>query len=217
MSNIKPVFFLLAASLVVAASSTAFAGDWEHIKTENGVFVYEKDVGDDVAFRGVTEVDVHIGDIISVFVDPDQRPHWVDRYDEHETFEQSADHEVYWLKFDMPFGVSDRDYVLRSDYEFHDNRRTFIARTRSVEDGRKGEDDCCVRAETSTKYTFQAKPGEQKTTVQVEVQTDFKGRMPRRVVKSAQEDWPVVTLSNLIDRARGVGGDPDRRVADWHE
>lgn len=204
-------------ALIVTVSSTAVADDWEHIQTEDGVFVYERDVGDQVAFRGVTEVDVHIGRIISVFVDPSQRPHWVDRYANHETLEQTATSERYWLMFDMPFGVSDRDYVLQSNYTFMDQHRTFRAVTESVEDGRKPEDDCCVRAETTTEYTFQAEPGQQTTTVQVEVQTDLKGSMPDSIVNRVQRDWPVTTLNNLIERARQSGIEPDDRAADWHQ
>lgn len=209
--------FVVAVLMMTLGSSMAIAGDWEHVATEDGVWIYEREVGDDVAFRGVIEVDMHIGKIVSVLVDPDQRPHWVNRYADHETLEHTGNTEVYWIQFDMPFGVTDRDYVLRAEGQTHESNRTFIQTTTSVEHERKPEQDCCVRAETETRYVLQATPGEEKTTVSVEVQTDFKGRVPGRVVNQAQRDWPVATLTGLVERARASGIEVDPRVRDWHE
>lgn len=214
MSKFKLAIFVCALVVAAMTTSTALAADWDHIDTSDDVRVYERDLGDDVAFRGILETNTPIGKIISVFVDPNQRPHWVDRYAEHETLEQTASAEIYWLRFDMPMGVSDRDYLLRADYEFSDDTKTFTSNTRSVEDGRKGEDDCCVRADTTTKYIIEAVDAET-TRITVEVQTDLKGRIPGRVVNRVQRDWPVVTLTNLVERATSSGVEIDSRVRDW--
>ncbi len=202
--------------ICIAGTSTAVASDWERVDQTDGVTVYERDAGDDVAFRGTMEADIHIGELIATFVNPDQRPHWVDNYGDHETIEQSASSELYWLQLDMPFGVSDRDYVLRAQYNFDEANRTFTATTQSVEDRRKPEDDCCVRAESNIEYVFRAEPGEQTTHIEVDVQSDLKGRVPSRIVNSAQREWPVATLNALVDRTRSSGVDADSRAADWH-
>ena len=211
----KTAIALITVVVVVAASATAVASDWERIDETDGVTVYQQDAGDDVKFRGVMDADVHIGQIIAAFVNPNERPHWVDNYGDHETFERDATSELYWLRLDMPFGVTDRDYLLRSAYDFQEGNRTFNAVTQSVEDERKPEDDCCVRAETRTEYNFVASEGSESTSLEVIVQTNLKGRVPGRVVRSAQREWPVTTLTSLVERARNA--DVDSRAEDWHQ
>lgn len=206
-----------ACLLVLTVASTASADDWEHIDTTDGVWVYEKEAGDDVMFRGVTEADVSIGELFAVYRNPEHRPYWVDNYENHETFERDESSEIYWMHLDMPFGVSDRDYVLEANYEFNEGNWTIEAVTESIEDDRKPEDDCCTRAETRTEYTFQAQPGEETTTIEVVVEVDLKGRVPSRVVDSATEEWPVETLNGLIDRTKQADVEPDSRVDDWHD
>ncbi len=215
MSRRITILCALATTMfVLFGSSTALAGGWDRIGETDGVTVYKKD-GDDVMFRGVMEADVHIGNVIAVFVNPNQRPHYVDNYADHETFERDATSELYWLKLDMPFGVSDRDFLLRSNHDFQAGSRTFKSVTESVTDSRKPEDDCCVRADTRTEYTFEAQQGSETTKIEVVVQTDLKGRVPGRVVESAQEEWPVETLNAIVRQASNAS--PDSRAADWHE
>lgn len=216
MSKSDGWYLLIVVAVILGSTTAVWAESWEHIHTSEGVDVYEKDAGDDVMFRGVKEANVTIDKLVAAYVDPNQRPHWVNNYADHETFERDEASELYWLQLDMPFGVSDRDYLLHADYQFDEARRTFEATTRSVEDDRKPEDDCCVRAETRTEYTFEAIPGEEKTRVEVIVQTDLKGRVPGRIVERAQRDWPVGTLNQLVERAAADDIDPDSRAEGWH-
>lgn len=203
--------------VTVIATGVVWADDWEHVHTSEDVRVYERDSGDDVAFRGVMEADVSIGEVVAVYIDPDQRRFWVSNYGNHTTFDSDEDSELYWLRLDMPFGVSDRDYLLRSDYRFNEDDRTVDAIARSVESDAVPERDCCVRAETRTEYTFEAIEGSERTRIEVVVESDLKGRVPDRIVESAQRDWPVDTLTALVDRASRSSVEPDSRVEGWHE
>jgi len=204
-------------AMLLIGSTAGAEEDWEHIETTDGVWVYERETDDGMEFRGVTEVDLHIGELLAVHSDPAQRPHWVGRYGDHESIEHDASSEVYWLKIDMPFGVTDRDFVVQSNYSFDEDSRVVEAVLESTEDDRKPEQDCCVRAETRTEYRFQAEPGEETTTIEVVVQTDPKGNIPDRIVESTQREWPVDTLTALIERTSAVDVEPDSRVADWHD
>lgn len=196
----------------------AQADEWEDMGVTDGVSVSRMSVeGTSVlAFRGEVVADVHIGRIMQVFLDPDQRQHWVDRYEAHETLERTDTTELYWIRFDLPFPVSDRDYLLRARAEIDEDAGVFIARIRSVVDRRKPEQRCCVRAETETFYRFEAVPGREQTRLIVEVHTDPQGLIPNWLVNRIQRDWPSTTLSNLINRAQssGIAIHPDYR--DWH-
>ncbi len=214
MFNAKFFSAAIVSLMVMLMATSAFAGDWEHIDTTDGVWVYKKDAGDDVMFRGTMRANVGIGELLTVHSDPSHRPHWVSSYADHETLERGANSETYWLKLDMPFGVTNRDYVLESNYQFNESNRTVTSVIETVEHDAKPEQDCCVRARTRTEYTFQA-ADEDTTVIEVVVQTDLKGRVPSRVVNSAQRDWPVETLTSLVERASGSGIEADSRVDGW--
>lgn len=207
----------IALALVLGCASTAVAGDWEAVGETDGVTVHvqERDDSDDFAFRGEMVADVHIGKVITVFTNPNERPHWVSNYEDHETLRLTRTSERYWLKLDPSRLTSARDYVIEAQYDFDDDDNVFTSEAESVEDDDKPEQDCCTRATTRTDYTIEALPGE-RTRIKVEVETDPKGRIPSRVVRSTMEDWPVTTLTNLVRRASIDGMPVDDRVEDWH-
>lgn len=195
----------------------AAAEEWENIGVEDGVHVSRMQVEGSpmLAFRGVTVADVHISKIVEVFLDTDHRQHWVDRYHSHQTLERSDSHEVYRIRFDLPIGISDRDYVLRADLEINESKNEFVARIKSVTDSRAPENRCCVRAFTETYYKFTAYPGEDRTHMIVEVHTDPRGRLPTWLVNRIQSDWPSKTLSGLINRASASGIQSHPDYQDW--
>lgn len=211
---------LAAVGVCFAAPAYALTPDgWEYITTDDGVSVYKKEVegSDIVAFRGVMYADLHIGKIISVFRDPKQRPHWVDRYANHTTYERTPWSETYWIHFGLPWPVSDRDYVLQSKAEVRPEKRTVITRIKSVERDEKPKDECCVRAVVyGTYYEFVALPGEERTKLMVEVHTEPKGSIPSWLVNLIQKSWPSKTLKGLVERAAEVDPKPVEKLADWH-
>lgn len=208
---------LLAASFMLTSEAWA-SGKWESMGTSDGVRLSRMDVEGSsvVAFRGETVADVKMGKLIAVFIDPNERRHWVDRYDDHRTLERSDTHEVYWIKFALPFPVSNRDYVLRTTVSTDDDKKVFTARIRSVTDNRKGEDSCCVRAVVhNTYYRFEAL-ADGRTRMSVEVHTDPKGSLPAWLVNRIQRDWPSKTLNGLIDRTKKSSATPHPHFDGWH-
>ena len=208
---------LAAAALALLAPTTATA--WEYIGTESGVKTFRKEVaGSDVmAFRGETSANIHIAKVLSVFLDKAQRKHWVDRYADSKTIDSSTNMELYWIKFALPFPVSNRDYVLRADGFPDADARTYVAKIKSVSDKRKPDDDCCTRAMAyGTYYKFEAVPGFEKTKITVEVHTDPKGILPDWVINMIQKKWPTKTLSGLIARAQSAGSVLPEYAA-WHQ
>ncbi len=113
--------------------------------------------------------------------------------------------------------MKDRDYVLKADGQIDDAAHVFTARIKSVVDGRKGEDDCCVRAEAkNTYYRFEAIAGSEKTKLTVEVHTDPKGSLPDWLINMIQKKWPSKTRSGLINRATAQNA-VHADFATWHD
>lgn len=218
MRKFVSVVAALAAMLV---SSIAFAQQWEEVGTIDGVEVAKKRVpGSDLfAFRGEVIAEVHIGRLMSIFKNPNERSKWVAKYADHKTLEKTSTFEEYWIHFDVPFPASDRDYVLRSDGHPEPSKRRYVCKIKSIERADAGENDCCVRATANgTYYRFEALPGDKpRTKLYVEVHTDPKGMLPDWLVNMIQKKWPSDTLNGLIREAtRGdVAIHPD--YADWHD
>lgn len=225
---VRVVTCVAVVAFVVAFAIPALVvadDDWRHVLQSEGVDVYERDAQwlGDTAFSGVTRVDMPIDEVVPVFVDSDEREHWVYRFGEQQMLDTEEPNqewsERYWVRVDMPFPATDRDYVFHTDYELQPEARRVVATLRSVDDPRMPERDCCVRAESITQYHIEALPGpdgEERTEIRVAVETDLGGALPGWITEQAQREWPVETLTALVDRAAEAGLAPDERLENWH-
>ncbi len=201
---------------LLCGTAAAEGGKWEKVGKKDGVMVHKKEVpnSDLLAFRGVVVHDVHIGKIMTSFIDENQRSKWVDRYAAHKTLNKTDTTQTYWIKFSLPFPISDRDYVLYSEGHPDKDKKVVTTKIKSVTNSKAPEKDCCVRAEVyGTYYKFEALPGG-KTKLTVEVHTNPKGLLPGWLINSIQEDWPSKTLNALVKQAQTQEIHPG--YADWH-
>lgn len=226
MANVAAVPGIITSSLLVLIllPSTAVA-DWSHVEQSDGVDIYERSpryMGEQ-RLRAVVEVDAPIGQVVTVFTDPDERRDWTHRVADQEVLQVDGDQEDawmerYWTRIDMPFPVSDRDYVVAKAYELHPEERQLTARVQSIVDDRKPEKGCCVRAVSIMQYNIEAIPDSERTRVELIIETDLKGNLSRgRLVRDNASDWPVATLRSLADRAESADVTIDERVSDWHD
>lgn len=217
------LFAIIALAIaILLVPAVGAANSWESVGETDGVNVFMQQVpGSSMfAFRGEMVADVHISRIMTVFLDPNERPNWVDRYHSHRTLdrvekpEENEMWELYAIRFSLPPGISDRDYLLRTDLEVDMSGKKVTTRIRSVVDRRYGEQDCCVRASTQTFYEFTALPNG-RTRLIVEVHTDPKGRLPAWLVNRIQRGWPSGTLSGLVNRAKHSSIQPRPEFREW--
>jgi len=213
---------LLLAILSVLSGPWSVAEDnkWEPVGVFDGVTVSRMEIPGRplFAFRGEIVAPIHIGTLMATFVDGSERKNWVDRYAMHEQLEKTEEwSETYWIRFGLPFPISDRDYVLRFEAERDAQNRRVTSIVKSVESSKKGPQDCCLRAVVeNTFYQFEAIPGREKTRLIVEVRTDPKGLLPSWLVNLIQKKWPSKTLSGLV-RASKANGKMHPAFADWHK
>ena len=213
---------LLALTILLVPSS-AFADDgkWEWVGKIDGVKVWKKEVeGTDLlAFRGEVVADVHIGKIMTIFANPDSRKNWVARWRDSKTLKKEPMAEEYYIRFDTPFPVTNRDYVLRSEGIADGNKGIFVCNIKSIERSDAPENDCCVRATaTKTYYHFKAMKGDQpKTLLIVEVHTDPKGMLPDWLVNLIQKKWPSDTLNGLVREAKKDSTQIHPKYSTWHD
>lgn len=214
--------FSLAILLLLFFALPASASEWESKGESKGVQLYEGS-GErfgGLAFRGILETDLGIDKILPVFVDPDERPNWLHRFGEEEMIEKKGDPssmrwtELVYSRIHLPFPASDRDHVFETTYEIDEAKKRVVATIRTIEDDRYPERDCCVRARSFTRYILTPRSNGG-TRIEIEVETDLRGRLPSRITRGAQREWPTETLVGLVDRARQADRSPDPRVAGW--
>jgi len=224
--NTKQFFSWLVAIAVsfgaLAHNAQAAETDgWEVISTDDGFTTKRKSIeGSDIlAFRGETIVDTPISKILSIFLDASRRGEWVDRYHTSGELIVKNDWErTYWIRFGLPFPISDRDYVLSASANVDEARRVVTANIKSVENVKRPADDCCVRAEAmGTYYRFEAIPGTNKTKMEVEVHTNPKGMLPSWLVNIIQKKWPSKTLLTLAKVAADPSVEPHPDFIHWND
>lgn len=183
-----------------------WAEKWESLGLIDGVHVSRKSSPNSnlFTFRGEITTDLPLDVLMSVFSDPKERKHWVDRYKDHITFEKTELSETYWIRFSLPPLVSDRDYILKTAAKINEEKGEISVHIKSVEH-KSDPKDCCVRAQVKrTYYQFTALSATQSRLI-VEVNTDPKGWLPKWLVNAIQKKWPSKTLNGLIKRAKKVG------------
>ncbi|MEE2960944.1 MAG: START domain-containing protein [Myxococcota bacterium] len=210
--------FGLLVSTPSYASEDLVKDGWELISEDEGFVTHRKEVKESniFAFRGEMIADLPISMVMSIFLDSARRNLWVDRFHSSKDIVRSGEFDkTYWIRFGLPFPISDRDYVLQATGNMDNENRVFTAHIRSVENENRPEDDCCVRASAmGTYYRFKAIPGENKTKLEVEVHTDPKGLLPGWLVNLIQKNWPRKTLTGLVREAQNAQ-EAHRKFVSW--
>ena len=170
---------------------------WEQIDDDQGVRVYKRDVQGSplVAFRGETVIDAPVEKLLWVLADNAHRTDWVDRLEKSVLLEQSGRYEyIVYQHFDLPFPISDRDYVYRARAVKEAGK--VVLYMESVEHP-KAPATVGVRANLiRSKYELISK-GKGSTIVIVEIHTDPGGLVPTWLVNLIQKSWPMKTLTAL--------------------
>ncbi len=206
--------------VLAPAAAQAADGKWEYVDRFNGVKVWRMSrKGSPVmAFRGEVIKSIHIGKILTTFATSKYHRDWVDRWDNSRDLKKIAKYErIFWIRFDLPWPVSDRDYVIHTKVTPDAKKRVVVANLKSVKHSAKPEKGgCCVRGLAfGTHYRFTALPGG-KTKLRVEVHTNPRGMLPAWLVNLIQKKWPSKTLNGLARRAAKSNIAIYKGFEDWH-
>ena len=110
--------------------------DWTVINITDGITVSQKTIpnSDLFAFRGEGVVDVHISKLQSVLFDEKRGNEWVDLMEEaYPVTDWIEDKRIIYQKYDLPWPIQDRDYVMTQKRDFNVDTKTITATYQSVE------------------------------------------------------------------------------------
>ena len=188
----------LAGCLLLGLSTVqANSADWKKVVTEDGVTVYEKDVGEMVAFRGEGLVTAPIGKLLYVIEDSAHWKEWIENFDKGYLIEKKSDfHKIFYQAFDSPFPASDRDIVYEARTRRDAKTGKVYVEMRSVLHPKAPK---TVGVRVNLKYTrYEITPlKEGRLHVVLETLSNPGGSLPDFLVNWAQRDYPVKLFQGL--------------------
>ncbi|HTL12902.1 MAG TPA: START domain-containing protein [Bdellovibrionota bacterium] len=203
----KCVLSLCAALVAVTsqASPAPVVKDWEKQDQDNGIITYHKEIpgSDIVAFRGEGMIDAPIAKVANILIDTPRKMEWVAKIAEAKDVRNIGPYERIEYNHTSSgfFLVKDRDFVFHAKADFDDAHKAMIFSLSSVKDALMPERGP-VRGElTGSRYILTSKENGTKTYVEVEINADPKGDVPKWLVNLFQKSWPRTTLENMRKQA----------------
>ena len=194
---------LLPALFLGLVATSAHAGEWQEMDSDNGFISYSKEIEGSklVAFKGVGDIDAPISKLLWVLTDNVHRAEWVDRLYETKELDRIGEHEfVVYQAYRLPVFISNRDYVYRGKATTQDDGSVIV--TLASEEHPDAPETIGVRAHLNQSSYTLTPAADGKTTVTVEIHTDPKGLLPSWLVNLIQKSWPLKTLNGLATQVQ---------------
>ena len=197
---------------------SALAGEWQSLGVTNDVAVYRKqEEGTGLyAFKGEATSDLPVGQLMGILRNEDISKEWVDMMMFAKVVETySEDHMLLHQGYDLPWPVSDRDYVFDKKVVYDADKKIATVHLTSVESPKVPVSNDFVRARGERTFWQFTVAENGKTNITVEVMTDPEGALPDWAVNSIQADWPHKSITNLLNRASKGDVPHDKNTAGW--
>lgn len=186
--------------------SLAVSGDetpWSIISDSEGIKTYRKEIPGSEVFplKGVTILNAPIVKVLTLMLDDDRAPEWIDLLAEIKLIKTYSDRRytlLYEMDSPLPLFVKKRDFLLESNFTYHKKEETVTLSLHSVEDDSVPEQKGYVRGDIyKSEWNFTALEKEGKTLVSLEYHVDPQGLIPKWLVRAFQKNWPHKTLKKL--------------------
>ena len=197
---------------------TVWAGEWESLGVTNDVAVYRKQEGDTglYAFKGEATSDLPVGQLMGILRDESVSKEWVNMMMFGTVVETySENHLLLHQGYDLPWPISDRDYVFDKKVVYDSEKKIATVHLTSVESPKVPVSSDFVRARGERTFWQFSVADNGKTSIVVEVLTDPEGSLPDWAVNSIQADWPHKSITSLINRASKGDIPHDKNTAGW--
>lgn len=189
---------LLVAGWCQAGELPAEDADWRLQKEADNIRIYtiEQDDSPFRAFKAEALLDVPLSNVMAVMLDPTSCLEWVHGCSESRAFGEGDFNDRYAYSVnDMPWPVSDRDYVIRIRTKGNEADGEVVMNLNAVP-ARQPEQDGLVRVDRSdTLYRF-IPEGDQTRMIWLQ-HTDPNGALPGWLVNSLLVDIPLKSMQQL--------------------
>ncbi len=194
---VKIFFPLLSLLLSLADSWGVEANQWEKVKEKDGIEVFQKKVGDHLAFRGVGILNGTPKEFLRVLHDPSTWPHWVENLKAGKLIEKKSEsHFIFHQVIGTPFPMKDREAVFQS-IASRKNSSTTLVEMKSVNHPAVKRSEECIRVEIIySRYQIE-ELGKGKIRVSFENLSHSGGTVPKFLSNWAAQSYPVSLLRGI--------------------
>ena len=170
---------------------------WEKVKESDGIEVFQKKIGEDVAFRGVGILTGECDEFIEVLHDPSTWSSWVENLKSGEMIEKKSDsHFIFRQLIGTPFPMKDREAVFQSIVS-RKNRNTAMVDMKSVNHPSVKRSDKWIRLEIiHSRYKIED-IGKGRLRVTFENLAKSSGAVPNFLSNWASQSYPVTLLRGI--------------------
>lgn len=193
----------MVSAAVMAELPDENAEDWSLRKeTDNiQVFTIDQPGSSFQAFKAIALLDVPIENLMAVMVNPQSCVEWVHNCSESYAFGDGSFHDRYAYSVnDMPWPVTDRDYVIRIRTRGDRNNGEIVMDLNAVPDQREEESDYVRVDKSDTLYRF-IPEGDQTRMIWLQ-HTNPNGSIPGWLVNTLLVDIPIRSIEQLERVAR---------------
>ena len=170
---------------------------WEKVKESDGIEVFQKKFGEDVAFRGVGILAGECDEFIEVLHDPSSWSRWVENLKSGEMIEKKSDsHFIFRQVIGTPFPMKDREAVFQSIIS-RKNRNTAMVEMKSVNHPSVKRSDQWIRLEIIHSNYKIEDIGKGKLRVTFENLSKSSGTVPNFLSNWASTSYPVTLLRGI--------------------
>ncbi|MDK8464636.1 START domain-containing protein [Marinobacter sp. SS13-12] len=153
------------------------------------------------AFKAEAVLDVPIENLMAVMVNPESCVEWVHNCSESYAFGDGSFHDRYAYSVnDMPWPVTDRDYVIRIRTRGDQNNGEIVMDLNAIPDQREEESDYVRVDKSDTLYRF-IPEGDQTRMIWIQ-HTNPNGSIPGWLVNTLLVDIPIRSIEQLERVAR---------------
>jgi ribosome-associated toxin RatA of RatAB toxin-antitoxin module len=208
----------LAAVLLVLPSLAMANSGWTRIVDEDGVQVMERQLPGQVfpTFRGIGIIDASIYDVLAVVSDIKRHTEWVERCMTVRVLKQRGYRfYVVYSRTDVPWPISDRDAIYRSEVSIDEAKREVAVNFKAVKSKKVGPVDGVVRM-VKLKGHFKFKGlSENKTRIDYQIDADPGGWIPKWLARLATRKLPLSTIQSLRKQVIKTRGWYAKRIKQW--
>jgi hypothetical protein len=171
---------------------------------DDGITTYRREIPGSplVGFRGETTITAPIGKVAAVLDDVKRKTEWMYHLEESKMVKKISDLERIEYNHTFVPVFTDRDFVYHAKVTPNPQKKQLVLVVNSVVDPAMPEHEKYVRGELKdTVYVLTALENNTKTHIDVVVNADPKGLIPKGLVNLFQKKWPRNTLEGIRKQA----------------
>ncbi len=184
-------------SFFLGAFTTTHSETWKLKKEKNDIKVYTREIENAEldAFKATTEIHTDMESMLAVFKDFEKYTDWVNDCKESFLIEKPEEEAfVYYIRFDTPWPISNRDVVAKLSITEQSPDRTLIEITKVS--NRIEEKHKVIRMPEFSASWLLERTGDKVKVTHIGY-ADPGGRIPKWLANSSVIDGPIETITNL--------------------